>query len=342
MPRIEILRCASCGAPIAIPEEGDASCAHCGASSEVPEPLRALRRLERDHDEAERRGEALLEELDRSASLPIRLLAAITDLPGWAFVLVYGLPLGITAILLPYFELPRILPLFGHESLEELQFGGTLMACTAVLLVFTATFLPRALGVYAARRATARERLLQRLRAQPPQTEGGLSRCRACGASLDVPRGAKLARCPFCLSDNVLVLSRVHVRGAAQTLSSLLRTMGDASAVDRAERAATRRRLGSELLRYLGGTLIVGGGFVIAMWDSERTAGGSDLGIAATFVSALSLLGLVTWSFLGRDLGRKNAADDERSYTGALAAVRILVPMLLYGGCCLWGILTTR
>jgi DNA-directed RNA polymerase subunit RPC12/RpoP len=304
-PEVEILRCPGCGADVALGQDDHARCAHCGKAVPVPDAHRELRALQRGDAESRVRAQALLATLDSPPWLVTRVLAATFDQPMLVFWLVFGVPVGLGAIIAGLAVDARLHP--------------PAIVTVAVIFgfLFAAAFLPRSFGIYAHRRAGARRVLLAGLAARPPKLPGGPAGCRSCGAPLDVAPGALVARCAYCG-----VESAVHVRTpllarlrkAARATAS---TIEAAAAIDLRERAESRRELRTELRRYLVVTATFGALFATWMWDYQRvTARGDDsapvFGLVALVVGTLLLIVLLMRS-AGTD---PRAAEEARARRG--------------------------
>src|SRR5262249_49335268 len=104
-----------------------------------------------------------------------------------------------------------------------------------------------------------------------------------------------------------------RVRGAARATA---RTIDEAAALDRRERAETRGVLLRELRRYLLTISAFGGLFAVWAWDDDRVqrlADGSapGLGIAALVIGTFLLIGLMLRSGAG-----ERAAEEDRQRRG--------------------------
>jgi hypothetical protein len=189
--------------------------------------------------------------------------------------------------------------------------------------------LPRTLGIYAHRRAGGRRILLAGLIARPPKSPGGPAGCRLCGAPLDVARGALVVRCVHCGADSAVVVRTPLLVRARKAARATARTLDEAVALDRRERAGTRRELLRELARYALWTSIFGGLFAVWSWDYARvTALGDDsapgLGIAALVVATFLLIAMLFRS------GAREGAEEarlRREDGGVPAWVRTVGPL---------------
>jgi hypothetical protein len=105
----------------------------------------------------------------------------------------------------------------------------------------------------------------------------------------------------------------------------------EAAALDRGERAETRRTLAREVGRYLLMTSIFGGLFATWMWDEQRaTARGDDsapvLGILSLVLGTLLLIAVLLRS-LGSDERAAEEARLRRAGSGLPGWVRVAGPL---------------
>lgn len=209
--------------------------------------------------------------LDSPPWLVTKVAARIFDQPALLFWLFFGLPLGILSVVYGISLADRVSVAL-HRGPKASE---TLMIAVIFALLFTFTFIPRVVGVYANRRASARALLIGGLAARPPRVAGGAHRCRICGAPLERHEGATVARCLYCHADNAIRVRTVLVEKTREVVERVERTIGEAFDRDRRERAQTRRILLSELLRYLAWTCVFGALFATYVWDDARnkTAG---------------------------------------------------------------------
>jgi DNA-directed RNA polymerase subunit RPC12/RpoP len=212
-PKVDVLACAKCGAPVALGDADLARCKNCGAHTPIPEAHRKLRDLRRKDAELRARADAIFDELDSPPSLFIGVLAQTFDLGMFAFLIVYGIPLMLAAIFGSMFIVGAVAAHFG-ATVDDVPFP--IVVLVAAFLVMVMTFVPRALGVYANRRASARAALVTALAAKLPTVEGGLATCRACGAPLDIPSDVRVVHCVYCDAINAV---RIRTKLLAQTSS---------------------------------------------------------------------------------------------------------------------------
>jgi DNA-directed RNA polymerase subunit RPC12/RpoP len=318
-PALDVLRCGVCGADVPLGTTDEARCVHCGSAVPLPAAYRELRRVQGDDDAARRRAQALFSTLDSPPWLVTRVLAAVFDQPMFAFWLFFGVPLGLGSI-------------FAGLAAEE-RFHLPPVATVGVIfaVLFAFTFLPRSIGIYANRRAGGRRILVAGFAARPPRLPGGAAGCRECGAPLEVPAGALVARCVYCGADSAVAIRTPFLARARCAASAAAHTVDEAVAVDGRERAATRRAMGHELARYLLVTGIFGGLFATFMWDDARVTALDDgsapaLGITALVIGTLLLIVLMLRS-VGSDDRAKDEARVRRAESGLPGWVRVVGPL---------------
>jgi uncharacterized Zn finger protein (UPF0148 family) len=257
---LEVLRCRACNTPLVLSDADAIACPSCGAQTPVPESYRDLLRARRDDRALREDAERLLRKLDRPPSMVTKVLARVLDLPMIAFAMLYGIPVGLFAILeadrFNRWLAPRL-----HVKVDDVPFGYMVAMIFAILLVIA--FVPRAFGIFANRRVTARGQLLGALRAHAPAVAGGPSTCRICGAPLAVATDAIVATCTYCSAENAVALETNVVAEAKHVVRNLGTTIREAADHDRAERRATLRLLGKELFRYTFRTVLLAGCFLL-------------------------------------------------------------------------------
>ena len=305
MADLEVLRCSSCNAPLVLADTDTVTCPSCNAATPVPAPYRDLLRAR--HDEAALRAEAerLLRRLDRPPSIITKVLARILDLPMIAFVMLYGIPIMLFAILEADRANRWLAPRLHLASADDVPFGYMVAIMCGLMLVIA--FIPRAFGVYANRRVTARVRLLGSLRAHPPDVPGGPATCRACGAPLAVATNAIVATCTYCRAENAVALETTTVATAKKLAGKLAKTIGEAAADDRAERRATLRLLAKEAGRYTLRTVLLGTGFALG---SREDADHKSTPVAVVALVATLFLFIF---FIFRSSKFASDAEDRRS-----------------------------
>ncbi len=327
-PELDVLRCAACGADVSLDQADDGRCVHCGQAVRIPESHRELRSLQREDQSARHRAQALLSTLDSPPWLLTRVLAAVFDQPALAFWFYFGVPVGLVSI--------------AAGLAVDAQLHPSPAATVGVIFVvlFAFAFLPRSLGIYANRRAGARRVLLAGLAAQPPRSPGGPARCRSCGAPLEIPAGAVLARCLHCGVESAVRIRTPFLARVRRATRAAVRTLDEAAAIDRRERAAMRRELVRELRRYGLATSTFGGLFAVWAWDYQRVSDRDDgsapaLGILALVIGAFLLIAMLFRSSR-TDPHEVQEARDRRGDSDLPPWVRVLGPIGFW--VVLWGI----
>lgn len=316
------------------PTDADAAqCAHCGARVRIPEQHRELQRRAAAHEAARREAEALLVRLDTPPSYPTKIAARVLDQPMLGFWLFYGIPVGIGSVLAALRANTSLAPVLGYASADDVPLWLTFSEI--LLLVCLVAFVPRVLGVYANRRASARRLLLAGLAAKPPSAKGGPAMCRVCGAPLTIPDGAVVARCLYCEADNALRIRHALVAGTAAAAQTTARSVQEAAARDREERSHTRTQLLRELARYLVTTALFAGLITVYAIDTERDAvkrhdATPVLGFVALTVAVLLLIGLMLFSRGGGDEERaRREANDVPSWVAVVGPIVLLIVLYI-------------
>jgi len=317
-PALDVLRCGACGADVPIGIADEARCVHCGNAVPLPPAYRELRRVQGEDEATRRRAQALFSTLDSPPWLATRVLAATFDQPMFGFWLFFGVPLGLGSIFAG----------LAAEARFHLAPVATVGVIFAVLFAFT--FLPRSLGIYAHRRAGGRRLLLAAMAARPPRRPGGPAGCRECGAPLEVPADALVARCVYCGADSAVVIRTPFLARARRAARAVAHTLDEAVALDARERAETRSAMRHELGRYLLVTGIFGGLFATFMWDDARVTALDDgsapaLGITAIVLGTLLLIVLMLRS-VGSDDRAKDEARARRAESALPGWVRVVGP----------------
>jgi LSD1 subclass zinc finger protein len=323
-PVVEVLSCPSCGADVPLGQGDDTRCVHCGTLVPLPAAYRELRRFQTEDEAGRRRAQDLFSRLDSPPFLLTRILAAVFDQPMVVFWLFFGVPVGLESIFVGLAVDARYHP----------PYPVTIGACFVTLFVLA--FVPRSLGIYANRRAGGRRMLLAGLAAEPPKLPGGPARCRQCGAPLDVPPGATVVRCAYCRADSAVRILTPFLESARQSARGILRTIDDATALDRRERSETRRALARELGRYVLVTSTFGGLFAVFAWDDERATLRDDgsapaLGIVALVIAAILLVASMLRSVGGSDARHAEEARQRREGNGVPGWVRVAGPIGVLG-----------
>ena len=183
----------------------------------------------------------------------------------------------------------------------------------AVLFAFA--FLPRSIGIYANRRAGGRRVLLAGLAAQAPSRPAAPLVAASVAAPLEVAPGALVVRCVHCGADSAVRVRTPFLAHARKAARAAVHTVDEAVALDRRERADTRRTLARELRRYIVVTSIFGGLFATFMWDDARANARDDsapaLGLIALIAGTLLLIVLMFRS-MGSDPREEEEAKRRR------------------------------
>lgn len=318
-PALELLACKQCSAPIPFGDEALTTCPFCGTETEVPAAYREMRASRVLDAVAREKAERLLVRLDRPPRLATKVLARMFDFHLLAFMLAYAVPLIVydAEAMLRFAD--WIAPRLGKRTGDEVPPWIPLTFAVALLLVLV--FLPRVLGIYANRRASARRQLLSALAAKPPATPRGPARCRACSAPLSVEAGKLLAVCAYCGTENALRLQTTLVAAVASSARRLARTVEQVAEIDRAEKRHTRVQLLRELFRYVWPTAI----FASALIFTDQPT----IGPILTSLAALLLIGLALLS-LARSVPGKGEAQQRRTSNDVPGWVAALGPVLVW------------
>lgn len=330
--KLEILQCSSCGSPVTFGDADTTKCVHCGNETPVPSTYRDLRRAAVADESARKEAETILAHLDRPPSLVTRIVAVALDLPMLAFLFFYGIPGGLFAILYGIDTADFIARAAGYKGGDDTPAALTMIVIMVYLLLIT--FVPRALGVYANRRATSRVGILSALAARPPKTPGGPAQCRTCGAPLFVTEGELLAKCIYCGTENAVHLRTELVEDARKVTKRVLSTTRQAAEADRSERSETRRAFVSELRRYLFRAFVFGCLFVAYAMDDARPAvkAGDEAPVVGIIALCMSVLVFFVFLFQSGNMPDDDAAE-RRKGAGLPDWVRYVAPL------CVWVVL---
>ncbi len=321
MADVEVLRCRACNAPLVLAAGDAITCPGCGAQTPVPDSYRDLQRARRDDAALRAEAERLLRKLDRPPSIVVKVLARVLDLPMIVFVMLYGIPIGLFAILEADHFNTWLAPRLHRASADDVPFGYMVAVMFALLLV--CAFIPRAFGIFANRRVTARGHLLAALRAHPPTIEGGPSTCRICGAPLAVATNAIVATCSYCGAENAIALETSIVAGAKHVVVRLGKTIAEAAARDRQERRSTLVRLGKELGRYTLRTVLLATGFIVGTQETPDHKS-TTLGVVGIVATVLLFIFFIFRSGMAakRDDGAaRRSGNDVPSWVGFVGPI---------------------
>lgn len=220
-PALRPLACARCGAVLALGQGKTTRCAYCGTDTPVPEEYATLQRA--------------AQSFAADRNLARQLYGDLGEPPGW-FVRAWGrgakgsAEVGVFIIgglVALTFESPLVgVPMIaaaayalGYPVAALMRgvgwlAGGWLQGPLSPFLVLAVTTLVVTLLVAVPAVIFGKERALAAVRrdvhaslaAALPERPGGPSRCRSCGAALDVPDGARGVPCPYCKADNLVAL----------------------------------------------------------------------------------------------------------------------------------------
>lgn len=317
--RVEVLTCTSCGAAIPFGDEPTTTCPFCKTSNPVPEPYRELR-ASRALDAASRaRAEKLFRTIDRPAWIGTKVLARMFDLPMIAFWFAYTIPLALYVVFAMLRFATWIAPKLGYRTGDDVPFW--ILCLFGFSLVLVLVFVPRALGIYANRRATARMRLTAALAAKPPKTAGGPAECRSCGAPLHVATDELVVVCPYCGTENAVQIRTELAASAQKSARRLASTVAEVAAIDRGERRKVRIELVRELIRYVVITGVFGTAFALS--DNKK------YGTIAVVVAGLLLIALPIISLARKD--KHNDEAERKSGNDVPGWVALLGPILVWG-----------
>ena len=324
MESLEVLHCKKCDAPLALGDADSVTCPSCGTANELPAAYRDLHRARVADAAARVRAEHVLRGLDRPPSAAVKILARIFDQNMFAFMVLFGVPVGLGAILWALDASGWIASHFHYRSADDVPFSITVAILFAILFVFA--FVPRALGVYANRRVTDRAHLLAALAARPPTVPGAASTCRMCGAPLAIAPDKLLAVCSYCRAENAVHLETKLVARAGAIAAKLGSEVADAAVRDRRERATTRRQLRHEVGRYLVRTVLLGVGFALGCRENAQR---QPTTVAIVALVATTLLFMF---FLGRslmtaddDAHERRAGNDTPSWVAIVGPIVLLI-----------------
>lgn len=296
---LDVLTCTKCSAPIPFGDAATSTCPFCQTVNDVPATYHEMRASKQLDDASRAEAERLLTRLDRPPLLVTKVIARMFDFNFLAFLLAYGIPLALWVIVGGLQLANVIAPRLGYRTGDDMPFWITVTMMFSI--VFVVIFVPRAFGIYANRRATARMRLLAALAAAPPKTEGGPALCRHCGAPLFVQRGELLAVCAYCATENAVELRTKLVAAAGKAAHDLAASVKDAAFTDRKERRRTRILLVVDFVWYL---------FVIAFYDIAFSFGDKPGGTVLIVFAALGLIALPFLSAIVHGYFMEEPADE--------------------------------
>jgi hypothetical protein len=238
---VQTLRCPNCAAAVPPSEEENTTCLRCGTLLAVPAEYRALRAAERSADAGREEAERLFRRLGRPPGILLRIWGKVVP------VLIFFLwPVALTIEALYLVRWLDKLGVYFHANLNEvlkpsefwMLLGGVLYVTLAVPLI---------IGIYGNRRTKARRTIQAALAARPSEREGGPSRCRACGAELNIEPGALGETCDYCEADNLVAIPESWISEARGRAKSLGKSIEEAAAEDSRMRIRTRRSMAAQL-----------------------------------------------------------------------------------------------
>jgi phage FluMu protein Com len=321
---LEVLRCKQCDAPLALADADTVTCPSCKTINDVPATYRELHRARIADAAARDQAEHVLRSLDTPPSTVVKVLARTFDQNMFAFLVFFGAPVMLWAVLLALRADDWIARHFHYASGDDVPFGYTAAIMLTALFVFV--FVPRVFGVYANRRVADRGHLLAALAARPPKVPGAASQCRMCGAPLAIEPDKILAVCSYCRAENAVHLETKLVADTSAGTATIGREVSTAATRDREERKATRRLLRHELGRYLLRTVLIGGAFVLGCQEdaNRHPTTLSIIGI----VAALALFAFFLIRSMmtpDEDAHERRASNDMPGWVGIIGPIVVLV-----------------
>jgi hypothetical protein len=284
-PKLDILVCSGCGAPVALADVATVTCTSCGAATAVPVSHRAAFAAMRREVEGNAEARALYAKLGE----PPRALRAIgivfdpselmrparksrvwlVRLLGWYYrwALLVIAPLVILGIaIVAEFLVVRAIGAHYHVELETL--ATATRDWYEMPLPVIAVIGGVVAGVYGRRKAVDRSRLQAALAAGRPAHAGGPSTCRRCGGPLSVDGDALGVRCVYCGADNLVALPVAWVDHIKEHAAQIDAEITHANA----ELVARQKRLRRSLLLRVTPVLL----FVGTMLIVTVASGGED------------------------------------------------------------------
>ncbi len=237
---LEVLSCASCGAPVALGDGDEAACASCGGRTQIPAEHRALRDASGWDAQTRRAAEAALHTFDAPPGLFMRVVAWFAGWPFAAVFMLFGVPLFFFDLVVAVKLSALLCRALGwpHQNIDVMPID--MLSVMMGVVLWLMTIVPAYLAAYGGRRVTARRHLLAALAARPPTSPGGPARCRGCGAPLTVEADALVARCLYCRAENAVRLTAGELASRQRSTEKIGATMQQAAARDQQERQTTR------------------------------------------------------------------------------------------------------
>jgi len=321
---VDALRCVKCGAPVTLGEGDTTKCTHCGAVTVVPETHRQLRALRQQNAALRADAERAFASLDRPPNLVVGVLARTFDLSMLAFLILYGVPVGLVSIFAGLSITNRI-ALHEHISPDDVPMTLTLIMMGLILLLIV--FVPRAMGVYSNRRATGRATLVTALAAHLPEIPGGPTTCRTCGAALEFGGDAAVVACVYCGAENAVRIKTQLLTQTGKAVRSLSRSIQNAVNSNAVERRRTLTLLFRELGRYAFRIAVLVGLFAVQITSFEN-ANKNDTSPALGICAAVALVGVVIF-FIFRSAA-KDDSNERRAGNPAPEWVSYVGPIVFW------------
>jgi len=219
------LQCVGCGAALPLGQAKTARCRFCNAETPIPDAYLALQRSAKSFADNRTLAEQLYGDVGQPPGRFLRtwgqgaegtarigalvvggLLAAVYIHPlvglGCTLAAAYALGYPVAAA---WHGVDWIL---GYPSVPLSPYPVLLIAALVVVLLVG---IPAVLFGKERALAKVRKDIHASLAAAPPERPGGPSRCRTCGAALDIPQGALGVPCVYCNTDNLVALPETWV-----------------------------------------------------------------------------------------------------------------------------------
>lgn len=284
-PRARVFCCTSCGSPLSVGTRDVVRCSFCQTDNALPAEIQRQREERDTRDRLRIDARYAAKRFLERPSRAFLFLVALIDQPLLPFVLLYLLPISVVVIRTTFYFAPWF------ENWYSRMGGRPPYIVEPMVLVFVQlfvwAFLPRALGVYAARRALATAAIAQALEARTPALLGGVCECRSCGAPVEIGPDVVFQSCLYCGCDNLRSVGRGEIDHERTINSSIATTIEEAIEIDRRERDSMLRKLRNELGRYALRMGVFGALFV----TSAVSRGNSILPV----ICAFSEVGLVIY-----------------------------------------------
>lgn len=254
---VEPLRCAGCGALLALGRGKMARCLYCGADTPIPAAYDMLQRAAQSFADDRSLAAKLYgrvgkppgkfaQAIGRGAEGSARLGGLVGGTLLWIAVEngFVGIPLVMAAAYalgFPVAGLIRAAYWVGRLPAPKELSPYMVLAWTTLAVVLLIA-LPAI--VFRKERAldSVRRDIHASLAAALPERDGGPSLCRNCGAALDIPQGARGVPCSYCRADNLVALPKEWVsRVRATEFKQFLQIDGALESFRLASEVATQR-----------------------------------------------------------------------------------------------------